>query len=106
MTFSMTMLTLIGMRQGTFHPLSFLDRTLSADFLPKISELFWRPSWAIYGPLDPSYLEDNMDFLLYVSKARLICNLHTIMALGPLQVRLNLVFVGIIIDDDTNINEL
>ena len=24
--------TLIGMRQGTFHPLSFLDQTLSAEF--------------------------------------------------------------------------
>ena len=35
-------LTLIGMRQGTFHPLSFLDQTLSAEFLPKISKLFWR----------------------------------------------------------------
>ena len=35
-------LTLIGMRRGTFHPLSILDQTLSAEFLPKISKLFWR----------------------------------------------------------------
>ena len=35
-------LTLIGMRQGTFHPPSFLDQTLSAEFLPKISKLFWK----------------------------------------------------------------
>ena len=28
-------LTLIGMKQGNFHPLSFLDHTLSADFLQK-----------------------------------------------------------------------
>ena len=34
-----TPLTLIGMRQGTFLPLSFLDQTLSAEFLPKISKL-------------------------------------------------------------------
>ena len=34
-------LTLIGMRQGTFHSLSFLDQTLSAEFLPKIYKLFW-----------------------------------------------------------------
>ena len=27
-------LTLIGMRQGTFHSLSFLDQALSAEFLP------------------------------------------------------------------------
>ena len=30
-------LTLIGMREGTFHPLSFLDQSLSAEFLSKIS---------------------------------------------------------------------
>ena len=36
------MLTLIGMRQGTFTPLSFLDWILSAEFLSKISKLFWR----------------------------------------------------------------
>ena len=35
-------LTLIGMRQGTFHPLSFLDQTLSAEILPKNFKLFWR----------------------------------------------------------------
>ena len=35
-------LTLNGMRQGTFYPLSFLDQTLSAEFLPKMSKLFWR----------------------------------------------------------------
>ena len=33
------LLTLIGMRQGTFNPLSFLDQTFSAEFLPKISKL-------------------------------------------------------------------
>ena len=33
-------LTLIGMRQGTFHPLSFLDQILSAEFLSKISKVF------------------------------------------------------------------
>ena len=34
-------LTLIGMREGTFHPLSFLDQILSAEFLSNISKLFW-----------------------------------------------------------------
>ena len=34
--------TLTGIRQGTFHPLYFLDQTLSAEFLPKISKLSWR----------------------------------------------------------------
>jgi hypothetical protein len=29
-------LTLISMREGTFHPLSFLDQNLSAEFLLKI----------------------------------------------------------------------
>ena len=33
------LLTLIGMREGTFHPLSFLDKILSADFLSKIPKL-------------------------------------------------------------------
>lgn len=33
-------LTLIGMRKGTFHPLSFLDQNLSAEFLSKNSKLF------------------------------------------------------------------
>ena len=33
-------LTLIGMREGTFIPLSFLDLTLSAEFLSKISKKF------------------------------------------------------------------
>ena len=37
-----TQLTLTGKRQGTFHQLYFLNQTLSADFLPKISKLFWR----------------------------------------------------------------
>ena len=37
---SFEVLTLIGMRQGTFHPLSFFDQTLSAECLPKISKLF------------------------------------------------------------------
>ena len=35
-------LTLIGMREGTFQPLSFLDQILSAEFISKISKLFWR----------------------------------------------------------------
>jgi hypothetical protein len=38
---SLSNLTLIGMREGTFHPLSFLDQILSAKFLSKISKLFW-----------------------------------------------------------------
>jgi hypothetical protein len=37
-----TLLTLIGMREGTIHPLSFLDQILSAEFISKISKLFWR----------------------------------------------------------------
>ena len=36
------LLTLIGMRQGTFHPLSFWIRFSAAVFLSKISKLFWR----------------------------------------------------------------
>ena len=35
-------LTLIGMRGDTFISLSFLDPILLADFLSKISKLFWR----------------------------------------------------------------
>ena len=35
-------LTLIGMREVTFHPLSFLDQILSAEYLSEISKLFWR----------------------------------------------------------------
>ena len=38
-------LTLIGMRKGTFFPLSFLDLTLSADFLSKISKKFGGENW-------------------------------------------------------------
>ena len=34
-------LTLIGMRGDTFISLSFLDQILSAEFLWKISKLFW-----------------------------------------------------------------
>ena len=37
--FELLALALIGMRQDTFHPLSFLDQTLSAEFLPKTSKL-------------------------------------------------------------------
>ena len=37
-----THMTQFGMRKGTFYPLSFLDQTLSAEFLPKKSKLFWR----------------------------------------------------------------
>ena len=33
-------LILSGMREGTFHPLSFLDQILSVKFLSKISKLF------------------------------------------------------------------
>ena len=33
---------LIGMREGTFHHSSFLNQTLSAEFLSKLSKLFWR----------------------------------------------------------------
>jgi hypothetical protein len=35
-------LTLIGMMRNTFIPLSFLDQIFSAEFLSKISKLFWR----------------------------------------------------------------
>ena len=35
-----TTLSLIGMREGTFIPLSCLDLTLSADFLSKFSIIF------------------------------------------------------------------
>jgi hypothetical protein len=35
-------LTLIGTREGTFHPLSFLDQDLLAEFLSKNLKLFWR----------------------------------------------------------------
>jgi len=35
-------LTLIGMREDTFHSLSFLNQILSAEFLSKISKLFCR----------------------------------------------------------------
>ena len=35
------LLTLISMREGTFHPLSFLYQILSAEFLSKISKLVW-----------------------------------------------------------------
>ena len=35
-------LTLIGMKEGTFHPLSNLEQILSIDLLNKISKLFWR----------------------------------------------------------------
>ena len=35
-------LTLIGMRGDTFISLSFLDQILPAEFLSKISKLFWR----------------------------------------------------------------
>ena len=38
-------LTLIGMREGTFHPLPFLDQILSADFLSKLSKLFEVENW-------------------------------------------------------------
>ena len=37
---SLSSLTLIGMRQGTFYPLKFLIRFLAAEFLSKISNLF------------------------------------------------------------------
>ena len=35
-------LTLIGMREGTLHSLSFLDRIFWAEYLPKVFKLFWR----------------------------------------------------------------
>ena len=35
-------LTLIGMRQGTFRPLSFFDHILSTELLSKIYKHFWR----------------------------------------------------------------
>ena len=55
--FSFTYLTLIGMRVGIFHPLSFLDQNLSADFLIKSSKLFWRwklTSIGLFWPLPSS----------------------------------------------------
>ena len=36
------LLSLIGMRENTLHSLSFLDQIFSAEFLSKISKLFWR----------------------------------------------------------------
>ena len=42
LTFLGFALTLIGMRQGRFTPLYFLDWILSAEFLSKISKHFWR----------------------------------------------------------------
>ena len=39
---SSLVLTLIGTREGTFHPLSFLDQILSAEYFSEISKLFWR----------------------------------------------------------------
>ena len=42
-------LTLIGMRQGTFYLFSFLDQFLAAEFLSKISKLFWRWKLASIG---------------------------------------------------------
>jgi hypothetical protein len=45
-----TLLTLIGMREGTIHPLSFLDQILSAEFISKISKLFWR--WKLTDEFD------------------------------------------------------
>ena len=35
-------LTLSGMEQGIFTPMSLLDHILSAEFFSKISKLFWR----------------------------------------------------------------
>ena len=35
-------LTLNGVREGTFIPLSFLDWIMSAEFSSKISKSFWR----------------------------------------------------------------
>ena len=34
------LLILIGMREGTFHTLSFMDQNFSAEFLSKISKHF------------------------------------------------------------------
>ena len=42
-------LTLIGMREGTFQPLSFLDQILSAEFISKISKLFWKWKLTLIG---------------------------------------------------------
>ena len=42
-------LTLIGMRVGTFQPLSFLDQILSAEFISKISKLFWKWKLTLIG---------------------------------------------------------
>ena len=42
LTCLLSLLTLIGMREGTFIPLCFLDWILSAEFLSKLSKLFWR----------------------------------------------------------------
>ena len=36
------LLTLIGMRQGTFHPLSFLDQTLKIFGKNLADNLFWK----------------------------------------------------------------
>jgi hypothetical protein len=45
-------LTLIGMREGTFHPLSFMDQILSAEFSSKFSKLFWRRKLTSIGLID------------------------------------------------------
>ena len=50
---SFSRLTLIGMRKGTFLPLSFLECILSAEFLSDISKLFWRcKNWHQSGKFD------------------------------------------------------
>ena len=38
-------LTLIGLREGIFHPLSFLDQIFSPEFLSKIYKLFGNENW-------------------------------------------------------------
>ena len=38
----LVVLTLSGLREGIFHPQSFLDQILSAEYLSEISKLFWR----------------------------------------------------------------
>ena len=43
------LLTLIGMRGDTFISLIFLDQILSAEFLSKVSKLFWRWNFTSIG---------------------------------------------------------
>ena len=66
---TLVILTLIGMKEETFLSLSFFGPILSADFLSKISILFWRwkltSIWLIYvSKVNAKLPEDGTSFLL------------------------------------------